>query len=310
VNNILVLTGYTASGKDTVLKELIKLGYKSITSYTTRAIRLTTIPPETNGIEYHFISEEEFGQKKKEGFFAETTSYETVRGIAQYGCSKEDVLRNPNGVIILNPDGLSQVKQKNINVTSFYLDVDQDTLIERLKKRGDNEEEYLRRLETDREDFENIHSEVDFIIDANNKTPRTIALEIISRVNDIGCNEFDKPLSINKPQYENVVYVAHKFQNDINNIKRVEDIINKLVELYRNYLFISPIHSFQFLYTKVDYQTGLDMCLFLLDKCDELWVFDEYSDSIGVNGEISFSKKYKIPIKYWDEDAIYEKLGL
>lgn len=284
----------------------MKLGYKSIVSYSTRPKR----PSETDGVEYHFISNEEFNQKKKDGFFAETTSYIMVQGLVAYGYALKDVENNCDGIVVLNPDGLRQMKQKDLDITSFYLDVEEDTLIERLKKRGDNLAEYERRLATDEKDFMNIYNEVDFIIDGNNKTPREIALEIISRANDNGCNTLSKPLDTKKSQYENVVYVAHKFQNDINNIKRVEDIISKLVELYPNYLFISPIHSFQFLYTKVDYQTGLDMCLFLLDKCDELWIMDDYKDSIGVNGELEYAKRNGILHKTWDEDKIYEILGI
>jgi guanylate kinase len=306
VINIIILTGYTASGKDTVLRELIKLGYKTIVSYTSRPKR----PSETDGIEYHFISNDEFNQKKDNGFFAETTSYDMVQGFVQYGLAVEDIKNTPNGIAILNPDGLKQVKQKKLNTISFYLDVDIITLFERLEQRGDDEAEYRRRLSTDVEDFENIHSEVDFVIDAKDKLPRSIALEIISNINNVTNNEFDKPLTLRKPQYDNVVYIAHKFQNDIRNVKRVEDIISKLVEIYPNYLFISPIHSFQFLYSQVDYQSGLDMCLFLLDKCDELWVMDDYKDSIGVNGELEYAKKHGILRQIWNEDKIFEVLGV
>lgn len=303
---MIVLTGYTASGKDTTLKELIKLGYKPIISYTTRPIR----PTEIDGVDYHFINEYEFLQKQKEGFFAEITKYNMVQGTVYYGSAVHDVEKASNSVIIINPDGLNQIKEKELNVTSFYIDVEEKELIERLKRRGDNKSEYERRLETDKNDFKNIHNEVDFIIDGNNKTPKQIALEILDRANNDSDTKLTHFLNLDKPCYENVVYISHKFQNDMNNAKRVEDIIYKLTETYPTYLFISPIHSFQFLYHLTDYQKGLDMCLWLLEQCDCLWAFDDYSDSVGTNGEIAFAKRHKIPYKIWSKEETYEKLGL
>ena len=303
---MIILSGYSGSGKDTVLKELIKLGYKPIVSYTTRPIRSN----EQNGVEYHFISEEEFTQRKKDGFFAETTHYDMVGGRVYYGSSVEDFNNNPDGIAILNPDGLRQIREKGLSYTSFYLDVPFKTLAARLILRGDDIEEFARRLEADKIDFSNIHKEVDFVIDAAKKKPFQIALEILDRVNNDSENKSSNFLCLDKPNYENVVYIAHKFQNDPKNMKRVEDIILKLRELYPTYLFISPIHAFSFEYTSTDYQLGLNMCLFLLNKCDCMWVFDEHSDSVGVQGEKAFCRKHKIPYKVWSEDEVEEKLGL
>ncbi|MBU5331705.1 AAA family ATPase [Anaerocolumna aminovalerica] len=303
---MIVLTGYTASGKDTTLKELIKLGYKPIISYTTRPIR----PKEIDGVDYHFISEIEFLQKNKEGFFAETSKHKMIKRHVYYGSAEKDIENNSNGVVILDPNGLNQIKEKKLNITSFYIDVDEKILIERLKQRGDNEADYELRLENDKKDFKNIHNEVDFIIDGNNKTPKQIALEILDRANNDNDIKLTHFLNLDKPCYENVVYISHKFQNDMINVKRVEDIICKLTVTYPTYLFISPIHSFQFLYHLTDYQKGLDMCLWLLEQCDCLWAFDDYSDSVGTNGEIAFAKRHKIPYKIWSKEETYEKLGL
>jgi len=175
---MIILTGYSASGKDSILKELIQFGYKPIISYTTRPIR----PTESDGVEYHFISEDEFKQKQEDGFFAETTSYDMVNGKVFYGSATEDIDNNPTGIAILNPDGLRQIKEKGLDVISFYLDVHVYTLIDRLKKRGDNESEYTRRLKSDQRDFSTIYDEVDFIINANNKTPYELADEILDKL--------------------------------------------------------------------------------------------------------------------------------
>jgi len=178
---MIILTGFSASGKDSTLKELIQFGYKPIVSYTTRPMR----PIESDGVEYHFITETEFKQKQEDGFFAETTSYNMVDGKVFYGSAVEDIENNPTGIVILNPDGLRQIREKGLDVISFYLDASIETLIDRLKKRGDNEIEYTRRLKADQKDFSNIRNEVDFIISANDKTPYEVAIEILDKIKEV-----------------------------------------------------------------------------------------------------------------------------
>ena len=67
---MLILCAPMASGKDTIQKELIKMGMNSVVSYTTRPPR----KGEVDGIAYHFITKEDFLNKENQGFFAETTS--------------------------------------------------------------------------------------------------------------------------------------------------------------------------------------------------------------------------------------------
>ena len=50
------LVGKSCSGKDTIARELVKLGYERILTYTTRPQR----PSELDGVDYHFITENEF----------------------------------------------------------------------------------------------------------------------------------------------------------------------------------------------------------------------------------------------------------
>ena len=74
---ITVLIGKSASGKNTIQNQLVeRYGFGKIVTYTTR-------PPrngETEGEDYHFISEEEFVQKEKEIFFMETCLYHASYG--------------------------------------------------------------------------------------------------------------------------------------------------------------------------------------------------------------------------------------
>ena len=57
MNKIYCIMGKSSSGKDTLYKELTAQvpGLKTVTPYTTRPIR----EGESNGVEYHFVTEEE-----------------------------------------------------------------------------------------------------------------------------------------------------------------------------------------------------------------------------------------------------------
>ena len=79
---MIVLIGESASGKSTIEKELVKRGFNKIISYTTRPIR----KDETDGIDYHYISKEEFLINSK-WIFVEYTIYNSW----YYGIAKKIV---------------------------------------------------------------------------------------------------------------------------------------------------------------------------------------------------------------------------
>lgn len=159
-NFMILLCGKTSSGKDTLQEELIKIGYKSIVTYTTR-------PPrngEVDGIAYHFITQEEFLAKENDGFFAETTCYKVATGDTwYYGSAIEDL--SDDKVMIVNPEGLKQLRKiKSLNPIAFYLMADEETIWNRLRQRGDDAAEARRRLNADDVDFADIINDVDFCL--------------------------------------------------------------------------------------------------------------------------------------------------
>lgn len=173
---MILLIGKSCAGKDTIQKELIKMGMESIVSYTTRPPR----QGETEGVEYHFISKEEFLEKERQGFFAETTSYNVATGETwYYGSAVEDLTNDK--VIIVNPYGLSQLKKLySLNPISFYITSSEETIWNRLRERGDNAAEARRRLKADDEDFCNIIENVDFSFSNDlGLTPKELAKMII-----------------------------------------------------------------------------------------------------------------------------------
>lgn len=143
-----------ASGKDTIKRELIKLGMNSVVTTTTRPMRSGEIPD----VSYHFVTNEEFQDMSDRGLFAEYTYYNTAHGKWYYGSQFKDLEDNENKVIILNPDGISEL----LHTTDLsqwyivYLYCPMDITLERLKNRGDDEEEIKRRLADDMKKFVNI----------------------------------------------------------------------------------------------------------------------------------------------------------
>jgi len=157
----LVIFGKTNSGKTTIAKELEKLGLKRVVTYTTRPIRSN----EVDGIDYHFINNDEFNQKKNEGFFIETAEYNAAFGYCQYGSAKNSIVDNT--VIVLNPYGVKKLEELNKDFIGVYLDLSDENIKKRAELRGDSTEEIERRLIADKKDF-SIPLKKDIIIDCNN----------------------------------------------------------------------------------------------------------------------------------------------
>lgn len=172
---MIILAGMSCVGKDTVLKELLNLGMKPVISYTTRDKR----PSEADDVEYHFISDEDFEQKKANGFFAETTEYNIVNGIKKYGSAVDDL--SDDKAIILNPEGVNIIKSiPELNPVVFYVKADEQTIRERLSIRGDDMKEAERRLEADKRDFRGFDDIADYIVFSDNdSTPVELAKLIL-----------------------------------------------------------------------------------------------------------------------------------
>lgn len=169
---MIVLTGESACGKTSIVKYLVdNYDYNNIVSYTTREPR----NGEIDGIDYHFISVEQFYKLKGEKFFAETAIYNDWH----YGIAKEDC--TDDKVAILTPHGLRQVsKLPNVNIISFYINVPRRDRLIKILQRGDNIEEAYRRNLSDIGQFDGIRDEVNYIInnDGYKKSVAEMAEEV------------------------------------------------------------------------------------------------------------------------------------
>ena len=173
---MIVLVGESASGKSSIEKYLMEnYGYNKIVSYTTRQPR----DGEVDGIDYHFIDVEQFKLLKEQNFFAETAIYNNW----YYGVAKEDC--TDDKVAVLTPHGLRQIsKIKDINITSFYINVPRRDRLIKILRRGDSIEESYRRNLSDVGMFDGIEDEVDFVINNNGyeKSIKEMSEEVLSYI--------------------------------------------------------------------------------------------------------------------------------
>ena len=165
---MIILCGASASGKTVTALELQKkYGLKKAITTTTRDKRIG----ETDGVEYFFISKEEFQKRLAENKFVESSLYNGN----YYGCGIDQV--SDEKVVVLDPNGLHSFKKlKNKNIVTFLLIADEKTRRERMVSRGDKKENIEVRLTNDVIDFSlKKIGQVDFVIKTNDKTIEEIA---------------------------------------------------------------------------------------------------------------------------------------
>ncbi len=166
---VYIVSAPSGSGKSTLVNELFKMvpHLDFSISYTTRQPRGS----EKNGKEYFFVSREEFEAMIAAKEFlehAEVYGDEKVRG-EYYGTAwrflHEADARGNDLVLDIDVQGASQVKEKIPDAVSiFILPPDREKLEWRLRNRGEDSEEVIRRrLDTARREIENF-SKYDYIL--------------------------------------------------------------------------------------------------------------------------------------------------
>lgn len=153
---MIILIGESGCGKSTTERALVERGYTRTISHTTRDMRAG----ETDGVDYFFISEEEYDSILKEGSFAEHTEYNGNH----YGLHKNQV--NENAVAVVEKEGMKQLKKLyKSRVTTIYLSAPEELRRKRMLERGDSPENVEKRIEVDRTHFKGLENEVDFVVD-------------------------------------------------------------------------------------------------------------------------------------------------
>jgi guanylate kinase len=141
---IVVLSAPSGAGKTTICREIIKRHpeAKLSVSATTRPRR----PHETDGVDYYFLTEEEFMEKVKKGEFIE---FEKVHG-NWYGTLKSELKKaeDPNSILLFDIDvnGALNIRRLEPNaILIFIMPPSKEDLIKRLKNRKTEDEETIRK---------------------------------------------------------------------------------------------------------------------------------------------------------------------
>ena len=156
---MIILVGESACGKSSIEKVLVnKYGYDKTVSYTTRPPR----DGEIDGVDYNFITEDEFIEKNRSGYFVEIGAYNGWF----YGTTKKQY--TDKTVCVLTPHGLRQIQKKlkdeNVNICSFYINVPRRDRLIQILKRGDDIDESIRRNQSDVGQFDGIEDEVTHVL--------------------------------------------------------------------------------------------------------------------------------------------------
>jgi guanylate kinase len=151
---LFVITGPSGVGKGTLIKEVFDRvpGLELSVSATTRTPR----EGEQDGLEYHFLGEDDFTKRLERGEFMEHASYSGHR----YGTLLSEVeprLERGVGVVLeIEVQGARQVRERLPEaVLVFVAPPSPDVLRERLEGRGtDTPDQINRRLEVARQELD------------------------------------------------------------------------------------------------------------------------------------------------------------
>lgn len=153
--------GKSSSGKDTIYEELLsreELGLKPFIMYTTRPIRAK----ETDGVQYHFVTEETLRRMEKKGQVIELRSYDTIQGVWYYFTADGDGMdmEHQDYLALGTLESYEKVKAYygEEKVIPVYIETEDGKRLERAIKRekkqeSPNFEEVCRRFLADQQDF-------------------------------------------------------------------------------------------------------------------------------------------------------------
>ncbi len=160
---LLILSGPSGCGKDTIIKELKErcCDIKQSVSATTRAMR----EGEIDGVDYYFTDIATFEENIKKGYFLEYVKY----GDNYYGTPKKAVDEMiDSGVSVLlkiEVEGAGNVRKIYPDIVSvFIIPPSMQVLSERLRGRGtETDESFCKRIDAARDELKRA-SEYDYVV--------------------------------------------------------------------------------------------------------------------------------------------------
>lgn len=160
MGKIYYMMGKSSSGKDTLYKEVLKTlpKLKTLVLYTTRPIR----EGEQEGIEYHFVTDEELERFEKAGKIIEERTYDTVYGAWKYATIEDGQINLAayDYLVIGTLESYAGMKKcyGAENLVPIYIEVEDGERLSRALSRERQQEqpkyeEMCRRFLADQKDF-------------------------------------------------------------------------------------------------------------------------------------------------------------
>lgn len=190
---LIILTGKTASGKDTIKLTLLK-NYPNLKKVITTTSRIPRVN-EQDGLDYHFLTRTKFEDKIKNNIFAEFVEY----GGNLYGTQKtefEQALANDT-LWKIDPSRAGEVREfikrsfptdlaekliKRILV--IYINASDEAILERLQRRNLSKDEIEKRMSDDKKIWDQYKNSYDFIIENQSNRLDETLLKIEQIIND------------------------------------------------------------------------------------------------------------------------------
>lgn len=161
MSNFIYIMGKSASGKDTIYKKIKEqIDVKTYVLYTTRPIRTG----EQEGVDYHYVSDEQMLKFKQEGKVIESRTYQTVKGPWTYATIVDEQLEQNGDILTVGTlESYNKIKEyyedkKDTKLLPVYITIDEEErrkrALEREKRQNNpNYAEVERRFKADNIDF-------------------------------------------------------------------------------------------------------------------------------------------------------------
>lgn len=186
---VVALYGKAGAGKDTVMQQVIKMA----PNLCHEIVSCTTRPPregEVNGVNYHFLTVEEFTHKVLSGDMLEATEFrEWFYGTALDALSAEQV-----NIGVFNTAGLEALfEDTRLEVLPVSVEASDKTRLMRQLNRETNPdcEEICRRFFADKQDFKRFEAEIEldfeeyiWYIDNDNGHLDGTIIELVNLISD------------------------------------------------------------------------------------------------------------------------------
>lgn len=147
MNTLHIISGMSGAGKTETMRQLMD---NELISVTTRNKRKY----EQDGIDYFFITDEEYDKLFSEGKLAESLNYDNKK----YGITYDELnkkLEYQDAFAIVTHQGMLQLKNNYPKCSTIFIYADYNEVERRMRLRGESEQTISSRLSTYHEEMKN-----------------------------------------------------------------------------------------------------------------------------------------------------------